>query len=146
MINSTNHIFIDTNCLINFIGNKYGLLKDNNHNTEALKYLYSLNGKKLYISSLSVAQITAKFQKRLSDNLVKEIQYLLQKFNVIEFGEKDIEKSLKSKNYKDLEDIYQYEMSQKVGCFHILTNNVKDFTGHADIKIFTPKQVRTFVF
>ncbi len=147
MRNNENHIFVDTNCLIGCIANKYGIYKDTAGSTEALRFLSGLNGKKLYISSLSVAQLTAKLQKQIgTDRMVKEIEQITHRFNVIEFNNDDIRAAITGEHAKDIEDLYQYEMSQKVKCFYIMTNNLKDFSSLANIIAFLPRKVRKIIF
>ena len=74
----------------------------------AIHYLAAMNGKKLYVSSLAIAQLTAKLQNRLDkDILADEIKQILHRFNIIEFNRKDIEEALSSPYAKDIEDLYQ---------------------------------------
>lgn len=148
MKNNENHIFIDTNCLINYLAEKYHLYKINStDNTDALRFLIGLNGKKLYISSLSIAQITAKLQKLIGAELIiKEIEAFVHRYNIIEFNERDIKQAISATLAKDIEDLYQYEMSQKVKCFYVMTNNIKDFSSLANIVAFTPQKVRKIIF
>jgi len=148
MRNNENHIFIDTNCLIGFVCEKYGLYNVGaQENTTALHYLLGMNGKKLYVSSLAVAQLTAKLQSKLTkDLLTEEIKLMLHRFNVIEFGRKDIEEALTAPYAKDIEDLYQYKMSEKARCLYIMTNNTKDFTTLLNVIPFKPKQVRMMNF
>ncbi len=148
MRNNENHIFIDTNCLIGFVCEKYGLYNTGTReNTTALHYLLGMNGKKLYVSSLAVAQLTAKLQSRLTkDLLTEEIKLMLHRFNVIDFGRKDIEEALNAPYAKDIEDLYQYKMSEKARCLYIMTNNTKDFTTLLNVIPFKPKQVRMMNF
>lgn len=144
MKNNENHIFIDSNCLIGFLCEKYGLYAiEGTENTKALHYLLAMNGKKLYVSSLAIAQLTAKLQNRIDKNLLaEEIKQILHRFNIIEFNRKDIEEALNSPYAKDIEDLYQYKMSEKAKCLYIMTNNVKDFATLLNVIPFKPKQVR----
>lgn len=148
MKNNENHIFIDTNCLMNYFVEKYHLYKTaSTDNADALRFLFGLNGKKLYVSSLSIAQITAKLQKYIgAETMIKEIANFIHRYNIIEFNEQDIKQAISAKLAKDIEDLYQYEMSQKVKCFYIMTNNIKDFSSLANIVAFTPKKVRKIIF
>ena len=148
MRNNENHIFIDTNCLISSICEKYRIYTTTGkENTEALHYLLAMNGKKLYVSSLSIAQMTAKLQNRLNkDVLTEEIKQILHRFNIIEFNRKDIEDALNSPYAKDIEDLYQYKMSEKAKCLYIMTNNTKDFATLLNVIPFKPKQVRMMNF
>ena len=54
-----NHIFVDTNVLVGGYSGDARFQKD----ADCLHYLYSLTGKRLYISTLSVAQLISMFQK-----------------------------------------------------------------------------------
>ncbi len=148
MKNAENKIFIDTNCLLSYIGQKYNLYKDPNFNTEAIQYLSKQKGKKLYISSLAIAQVTATLQnKRMTnDNIRKEITSLLHKFTVVDFTQKDIEHALQNNATSDIEDLYQYAMSMKVSCMYIMTNNTKDFTPLLQITSFRPRDVRSVIY
>lgn len=148
MKNNENHIFIDTNCLISSICERYGIYSlAGKENTNALHYLLAMNGKKLYVSSLSIAQMTAKLQTRLNkDVLIEEIRQVLHRFNVVEFNRKDIEDALNSPYAKDIEDLYQYKMSEKAKCLYIMTNNTKDFATLLNVIPFEPKQVRMMNF
>ncbi len=148
MKNNENNIFIDTNCLIGFLCDKYNLRKKaDEYNTNAIKYLLKQTGKRLYISSLSIAQLTATFQKRISyEELISEITWLVSKFNVVEFNKSDITTAIGNLYIRDIEDSYQYQMSQKTRCLYILTNNSKDFSCFYNVSICTPKTVRKMIF
>ncbi len=96
---------------------------------------------------LSIAQITAKLQKYIgAETMIKEIANFIHRYNIIKFNEQDIKQAISAKLAKDIEDLYQYEMSQKVKCFYIMTNNIKDFSSLANIVAFTPKKVRKIIF
>lgn len=147
MRNNENHIFVDTNCIIAHLVDKYKLLKHTeSHSGNALHFLRSRNGKKLFISSLTIAQVTAKLQPYIgAENMISEITDLLQYFHIVEFNEKDIQAALTDPLSKDIEDLYQYEMSQKVKCFYVMTNNTKDFSALANIVAFAPSKVRKII-
>jgi predicted nucleic acid-binding protein len=148
MKNNENHIFVDTNCLISYLADKYGLRKNKSEeNIMALRFLFGLNGKKLYISSLSIAQLTATLQKKIgANNMMEEVSQLIHRFNIVEFNENDIKAALNNQLAQDIEDLYQYEMSQKVKCFYVMTNNLRDFSSFANIVAFSPKKVRKIIF
>lgn len=131
-----NNIFVDTNILI---GAESGKLVDRN----CLKYLYSLNGKRLFISSLSVAQYVSVLQKTKKDSVLrKTTQSLITKFNILEFTKADISSALKE-NGTDLEDNIQYVISKKEKCAIFVTNNVKDYRRLPDIEVISPNDIRT---
>lgn len=130
-----NHIFIDTNVLV---GAAAGFQEDK----KCLHYLYSMNGKQLFVSSLSIAQYVSIFNSRKKENdLIKnEVKLLLHRYNVLSCTEDDIQNALK-RTEKDLEDSIQYTISQKKDCKYIITNNVKDFRSF-EAMVLTPKEVR----
>ena len=135
MILNPNHIFVDTNVL-------NGVYLNRTADIECLKYLFSLKGKKLYISSLSIAQFVAFFQKKYTNDKIKDIiRYLFTKFTVIEFGEQDIQKSL-NQNYSDMEDTIQYVIGTKMKCFYFVTND-KHFNAFWNIKALKPSEIRS---
>lgn len=147
MKNNENNIFIDTNCLISYIGEKYGIYKDRNGNTQAIQYLMRQNGKSLYVSSLSIAQLTATLQKKIGiESTREEIEKLLHKTSILDFTRKDIEKAMAETNQQDMEDAYQYAISQKARCFYIMTNNIKDFSSRLNVTAFRPKEVRKIIY
>ena len=134
MILNPNHIFVDTNVLNGFYLNRTA-------DVECFKYLFSLKGKRLFISSLSIAQFVAFFQKKYTNDKIKDIiRYLFTKFTVIEFGEQDIQKSL-VQNYSDMEDTIQYVIGTKVKCFYFVTND-KHFSAFWNIKALKPSEIR----
>jgi predicted nucleic-acid-binding protein len=134
MILNKNHIFVDTNVLNGFCLNRAA-------DMEYLKYLFSLKGKKLFISSLSIGQFVVFFHKKFTNDKIKEnICYLLTKFTVIDFGEQDIQKSLMY-NYADLEDTIQYVIGTKMKCFFFVTNG-KYFSAFRNIRALKPTEIR----
>ena len=133
-----NHIFVDTNVLIGGYSGNPRFQKD----AACLHYLYSLTGKKLYISSLSVAQLISTYQKYKSNeeitNIVRELQH---RFNVISFTAKDIDEALKETG-ADIEDNVQYVLAMKQKCRIIITNNYKDYRLLMWIEATSPEKVR----
>ncbi|MDR2684950.1 MAG: type II toxin-antitoxin system VapC family toxin [Prevotellaceae bacterium] len=135
MKSNENHIFLDTNVLI---GAYSGYAKDK----KCLDYLFSLSGKRLYISTLSIAQIVSVFHKRKTSRQIKDIVLkIIAKFNLIGFHENDITKSLNYEN-EDMEDNIQYVISQKFKCFWFITNNRKDYVYFSNIEVLKPQDVR----
>ena len=134
MMLNKDHIFVDTNVLNGAYLNKAS-------DVECLKYLYSLNGKKLFISSLSIGQIVAFFHKKVTNEKMKDIiRYLFTKFTIIEFGEQDIQKSLLY-DYTDLEDTIQYVIGTKMKCFFFVSND-KHFSAFRNIRALKPSEIR----
>ena len=130
-----NHIFVDTNVLIGWwVGNK--------EDVNCIKYLFSLRGKRLYTSALSIAQFVSVLQKTESNaDIRKAVNSLLAKFNIISFAEKDIVESLEVANL-DMEDNIQYIISSKARCFYFVTNNKKDYDKLSNINVVIPAKIR----
>ena len=135
MRRNPNNVFIDTNVLI-------GAHSDNHTDKKCLQYLYSLKGKRLFISSLSVAQLVSIFQKKRTNKEIKQIlQELLHKFIIISFVQKDIENAMQFE-YSDMEDSIQYEISSKFQCGAFITNNIKDYRVFTNINVIKPSKIR----
>jgi predicted nucleic acid-binding protein len=132
---SENHIFVDTNVLI-------GYFIKQQKDVAALNYIFSLKGKRLYTSSLSIAQVISVLQKNQTNDTIKEFAaYLMSKFNIISFVEEDVKTALKLKG-TDIEDNIQYALSKKLKCYWFITNNVKDYTSFLDVDVLLPAKVR----
>ena len=132
---NSNYIFVDTNILNGFYLNKIA-------DVECLKYLFSLKGKKLFVSSLSIGQLVAFFHKKITNDKMKDIiRYLFTKFTIIEFNEQDIQKSL-IYDYSDLEDTIQYVIGTKMKCFYFITND-KHFATFRNIKALKSSEIRS---
>ncbi len=133
-----NHIFVDTNVLIGGYSGDPRFQKD----AACLHYLYSLTGKKLYISTLSVAQLISTFQKKKSNDEIRGIVRELQhRFNVISFTANDIDEAL-NETGADIEDNVQYVLAMKQKCRIIITNNYKDYRLLLWIEATSPEKVR----
>ena len=134
-----NHIFVDTNVLV---GGYSGDARFKNDET-CLHYLYSLTGKRLYISSLSVAQLISMFQKKKkNDEIVRIVRDLQHRFNVIDFAARDIDSALVETG-GDIEDNVQYVLARKQKCNVIITNNFKDYRLFFNVRVIKPERVRS---
>ncbi|MEE1174302.1 MAG: type II toxin-antitoxin system VapC family toxin [Paludibacteraceae bacterium] len=135
-MNNQNNIYIDTNILI-------GCYNNNEPDVLAVNYLYSLKGKRLYVSSLSIAQLASVFQKIKTSTEIKDIiKEILTKVNIVQFTENDITAALEYEN-KDIEDNIQYVLSQKVKCLWFVTNNIKDYRAYSTICALKSTDVRS---
>ena len=129
------NIFVDTNVLI-------GAYSGKQEDKKCLDYLYSLKGKYLFISALSVAQLVSVFQKHKTNETIKDIvRSLIAKFNIIEFSQADIENSLHF-IFSDMEDNIQYVISKKMKCAYFVTNNRKDYVSF-NLSVIAPRQIRS---
>ncbi len=133
-----NHIFVDTNVLIGGYSGELRFQKD----AACLHYLYSLNGKKLYISTLSVAQLISVYQKKkTNEEIYRIVRELQHRFNVIDFTARDIDEALKETG-ADIEDNVQYVLAMKQKCRIIVTNNYKDYRLLMWIEATSPDKVK----
>ena len=136
---NSNHIFVDTNVLVGGYSGDARFQKD----SDCLHYLYSLTGKRLYVSALSVAQLISMFQKKKkNDEIVRIIRDLQHRFTVIDFTARDIDASL-AETGADIEDNVQYVLAMKQKCNIIVTNNYKDYRLFFNVRIVKPDEVRT---
>ena len=46
----------------------------------------------------------------------------------------------------DIEDTFQFVVSQKMRCQYIITENVKDFKTFQNVRIIRPKEIRRIIF
>lgn len=133
------NIYIDTNVLIGAFSEDKRFDSDK----ECWRYLASLRGKRLFVSSLSIAQMVAVFQKRFSNQKVKEkVLSITAKAHIVDFSEKDIDASLEFSE-GDMEDNIQYVLCRKMRCTKLVTKNVKDYGHYLNIEVVVPKKVRT---
>ncbi|MCR5039453.1 MAG: type II toxin-antitoxin system VapC family toxin [Bacteroidales bacterium] len=131
----SNRIFVDTNVLV-------GAWSGKSVGERCLRYLFTLKGKRLYISTLSIAQFVSVFQKkRTADEIRAQVKYLQTKFNLVGFIEKDVNEAI-AETSPDIEDSIQYTLSRKVKCQHFVTNNIKDYTGFFLLNVLKPSQIR----
>ena len=135
----SNNIFIDTNVLIGAYSEDPRFKDDR----ECWRYLCGLNGKRLFISSLSVAQLVSVFQKRFDNKDIKsKVDNIVGKATVVDFTFDDIRDSLKIAT-GDMEDNIQYVICKKVRCTKFVTRNTKDYGHFLNLEIVRPKKVRT---
>ena len=134
-----NHIFVDTNVLIGAYSGDARYQTD----SDCLHYLYSIVGKRLYASTLSVAQLISVYQKKKKNDeirsIVREIQH---RFTIVNFTVKDIDEAL-TENGADIEDNVQFVLARKQKCRVIITNNYKDYRLLLGAQIIKPSKVRT---
>ena len=136
---NSNHIFVDTNVLVGGYSGDARFQKD----ADCLHYLYSLTGKRLYISSLSVAQLISVYQKKkINDEIVRIVRDLQHRFNIIDFTNRDIDASL-TETGADIEDNVQFVLARKQKCSIIVTNNYKDYRLFFNVRVVKPDEVRT---
>ena len=134
-----NRIFVDTNVLVGGYSGDVRFQKD----ADCLHYLYSPTGKRLYVSSLSVAQLISVYQKKKkNDEIVRIVRDLQHRFNIVDFTNRDIDAAL-IENGGDIEDNVQYVLARKQKCSVIITNNFKDYRLFFNLRVIKPERVRT---
>ncbi len=134
-----NRIFVDTNVLVGGYSGDVRFQKD----ADCLHYLYSLTGKRLYVSSLSVAQLISVYQKKKkNDEIMRIVRDLQHRFNIVDFTNRDIDAAL-IENGGDIEDNVQYVLARKQKCSVIITNNFKDYRLFFNLRVIKPERVRT---
>ena len=134
-----NRIFVDTNVLVGGYSGDVRFQKD----ADCLHYLYSLTGKRLYVSSLSVAQLISVYQKKKkNDEIVRIVRDLQHRFNIVDFTNRDIDAAL-IENGGDIEDNVQRVLARKQKCSVIITNNFKDYRLFFNLRVIKPERVRT---
>ena len=132
-----NHIFVDTNVLVGGYSGDAKFQKDD----DCLRYLFSLTGKRLYISSLSVAQLISVYQKKKSnEEIIHVVRDLQHRFNIIDTA-KDIVAALKETG-ADIEDNVQFVLAKKQKCYIVVTNNYKDYRFLQGIEVLRPAKIR----
>ena len=136
-------VFLDTNIILDLLGKRVPF-----YDTAAT--LFSFGDRKvlkLYISSLTFANIHYILSKQKGSNKTKEI---LRKFKVLvtvlPVDDKIIELALNS-NMKDFEDAIQYFCAIEQNLKVIITRNKKDFySGSSDVSILTAEEyLKTFL-
>ena len=141
-----NRIFVDTNVLVGGYSGDVRFQKD----ADCLHNLYSLTGKRLYVSSLSVAQLISVYQKKKkNDEIVRIVRDLQHRFNIVDFTNRDIDAAL-IENGGDIEEddgehqsSVQYVLARKQKCSVIITNNFKDYRLFFNLRVIKPERVRT---
>lgn len=138
--NNKNNIYIDTNVLIGAFapGKRFEAEK------KCWQYVCSLTGKRVFVSSLSVAQLVSTFQKRKmkKDDIVADVRRILAKAIVVDFSEIDISASLAIEGV-DLEDNMQCALSRKVKCGILITQNKKDYVNYLHVDILSARECRS---
>ena len=112
-----NHVFVDTNVLVGGYSGDVRYQKD----ADCLHYLFALTGKKLYISTLSVAQLISVYQKggvretneclvegdqKSNEEITSVVRELQHRFSIIDFTARDIDAALVETG-ADIEDNVQ---------------------------------------
>lgn len=125
-------IFIDTNVVIDLLGNREPFAKD-------VQILFSKAERqelRLCVSSLSIANayyaLTRTYKIETAKKYLQLFQILVE---IIPFDQKAIDMALQSK-FTDLEDGFQYYMALGCQAEIIITRNKKDFK-HAQLPVLT---------
>jgi predicted nucleic acid-binding protein len=144
-MNDASKVFIDTNILINDFLYRYWQRTTGLNAHNALVSLKN-KGKQMYIAIFSVMQVISTLERARvpKDEVAKEVKRLTERYELVQLAQTDIENALSHENL-DLEDCMQYELSQKVKCFYILTDNVKDFRSFKNIVVVKAKKHKSIL-
>lgn len=131
-------IFVDTNVLVGGYSGDSRFQKD----SDCLHYLYSLTGRRLFVSALSIAQLVSVYQKKkTNEEIIRIVCDIQHRFNVIDFSNRDIKTAL-IETGADIEDNIQYVLAMKMKCSIIVTNNFKDYRLLQNVRAVRPERVR----
>lgn len=131
-------IFVDTNVLVGGYSGDARFQKD----SDCLHYLWSLTGRRLFISTLSIAQLVSVFQKKkTNEEIARVVRDIQHRFNVIDFTNRDVDSALVETG-ADIEDNIQYVLAVKQKCSIIVTNNFKDYRLLQNVRAVRPERVR----
>lgn len=128
-------IFLDTNVVLD------AFLPDRPY-SEASKQILSFGSEttRLYLSSLSVANVAFILRKNLGKEKAMDIVKLLFKDHfVLPVDDMDVYKALRS-DCPDFEDAMQISCADYKDCDCIITGNVKHFKGYSPIPVFSPEE------
>ncbi len=136
-----NHIFLDTNVLIDFLADRKPFSQE-----AALLFNYSLKKKvSIYVAAISYNNIYYILRQSCAHietmRILNELEQLTETVDVTKVH---IQKALKS-GFKDFEDAIQYNCAKeinKIDC--IVTRNSKDFK-LSSIPIMSPKEALSLV-
>ncbi|TAE06251.1 MAG: type II toxin-antitoxin system VapC family toxin [Bacteroidetes bacterium] len=151
--NFSNRVFIDTNVFLyeifyrNFPENE-AYEKQGKQADLALKYLKKQSQVTLYVASFTLVQILSTLSNHRqfpNQQIPQEIVQILENYEVIDFTQADMKEAI-ALNAPDLEDAFQYTLSQKLRCAYILSENTRDFNQFQNIQVFKPKKVRYMMF
>jgi predicted nucleic acid-binding protein len=144
-MNDSTRVFIDTNILINDFLYRH---LQRTTGLEAHNALVSLKskGKQMYIAIFAILQVVSTLERARIDKeeVAKEVKRLTERYELVHLAQIDIENALSYQDL-DLEDCIQYELSQKVKCFYILTDNVKDFRSFKNIVVVKAKKHKSII-
>ena len=94
-----------------------------------------------YIAAHTITNLFYILRKYYSPEESREILLgLLDIFSVVSVDEEKLRWALLNNQFKDVEDCLQMECGRAVNAAHIVTRNVKDFTG-SSIPCLTPDKV-----
>lgn len=130
-----NRIFLDTNIVLD-------MLIREEYKSQIRELIVRCLDKELYISYLTVANAAYIMRKYPKAEIKKNIQLILELFNIIPNDRDQIENAIKN-DAPDFEDMLQYQSAMSAKCDVILTRNAKDFP-FAEIPIMTVSDFLSF--
>ncbi len=148
MKNLPYRIFLDTNVLLDDIFFRHHNKEHSRFAHLAVDFLIRVARKETFVASFSIVQIISTLERaRVPRDIVRqEIQQILAKHEIINFTEKDIQTALEAFEGLDIEDTFQFIVSQKVKCQYIITENIRDFRTFQNVRVIRPKEIRRIIF
>lgn len=127
-------VFLDTNVIIDYLGNRTGFYDD-----AAIIMSLAINQKiKLYAAAISFATASYILSKNNDNNRIKTlIANFCNICKVVATDEECVNYATIS-DFEDFEDAMQYKCAEKAKADYIVTRNIKDFKT-ASIKVGTPE-------
>jgi predicted nucleic acid-binding protein len=148
MKNFPYRIFLDTNVLLDDIFFRHYKKANSRSAHLAVDYLTRVARKETFVASFSIVQIISTLERArvVRDIVRQEIQQILTKHEIINFTEKDIQTALDTFDDLDIEDTFQFTVSQKVKCQYIITENIRDFRAFQNVRVIRPREIRRIIF
>jgi predicted nucleic acid-binding protein len=134
-------IYVDTNVLTNYFTKQP-------NDVQCLDYLFSKVRKEiLFTSSLAVVQAISILQTKKKNRIafsnkkaIESGEKIYKKFSIIDLLSNDVKNGFKHPN-NDVEDNVHYELSKKLKCNIIITNNTSDFAYFIDTVALSPQNI-----
>ena len=124
-------VFLDTNVIIDYLGNRTGFYDD-----AAIIMSLAINQKiELYAAAISFATASYILSKNNDNNRIKTLIADFCKICKVVATDEDC---VNYATLSDFEDAMQYKCAEKAKADYIVTRNIKDFKT-ANIKVRTPE-------
>ena len=127
-------VFLDTNVIIDFLGNRTGFYDD-----AAVIMSLAINQKiELHAAAMSFATASYILSKKNNNDSIKTLIADFCKICKVVATDEECVNYATLSDFEDFEDAMQYKCAQKAKADYIVTRNIKDFKT-ANIKVRTPE-------